>query len=90
MHKHRRTLCNYITEVKTVNMYVDMNIMMQSVGTQEVILIIFRPYLKPHVKQPKINAAATFKNTSNNCLTPKTKRVKRLVVASKLGTSGKY
>ena len=41
MHKHRNTLCNYITEVKIVNMYDDMNIMMHSVETQEVILIVF-------------------------------------------------
>lgn len=63
MHKHRNTLCNYITEVKIVNMYDDMNIMMHSVETQEVILIVFWPYF-----------------------TQKTKRVKWLVVASKLGT----
>jgi len=48
MHKHRNTLCNYITEAKIVNMYDDMSIMMHSVETQEVILIVFRPYLKPH------------------------------------------
>jgi hypothetical protein len=51
-----------------------MNIMMHSVEKQEVILIVFWPYLKLHAKQLEVNVVATIKNTClNNCLTQKTK-----------------
>jgi len=46
-------------EVKIVNMYDDMNIMMHSVETQEVILFVFRPYLKPHAQQLEEHVVAT-------------------------------
>ena len=40
-------------------MYDDMNIMMHSVETQEVIFIVFQPYLKPHAQQLEVNTVAT-------------------------------
>lgn len=40
-------------------MYDNMNIIMHSVETQEVILIVFWPYLKPHAQQLEVNVVAT-------------------------------